>query len=138
MPLIAGFAEAARLGRLELDETAALVSDLKEYMIMRLSEEVPETIIIGDGGSPFLLSLSVPGYKSEVMMSFLDGEGICVSTGAACKKGSRSRVLEAMRLRNDVIDGALRVSFSRDNTQDEAERFVQSLKRAAASILKPL
>ena len=88
--------------------------------------------------SPFILSLSLPGHKSEVLMNFLDGEGVCVSRSAACKKGARSRTLEAMRLKNDVIDGALRVSFSRYNTKEEAEYFVKVLKRATETLLKAL
>jgi len=95
-------------------------------------------VIIGEGDSPFILSLSIPGYKSEVLMTFLDGEGICVSKSAACKKGARSRVLEEMSLKNEVIDGALRVSFSRYSTMDEAEFFVQALKQASLTLLKSL
>ena len=69
-------------------------------------------------------------------MSYLDAEGIYVSKGAACKKGARSRVLEAMRLKNDVIDGAIRLSFSRLNTLEEAEFFVQTLKKASQVLLR--
>ena len=138
LPAVAGFGEAARLGRLELEATATAVQKLREHIVRRLSEELPETVIIGEGGSPFLLSLSLPGHKSEVLMSYLDSEGICVSKSAACKKGARSRVLEAMRLKNDVIDGALRVSFSRFNTQREADYFVQTLKKASKMLLKKL
>jgi cysteine desulfurase len=92
----------------------------------------------GYGYSPFILSISLPGHKSEVLMSYLDGEGICVSRSAACKKGARSRTLEAMRLKNDVIDGALRVSFSMYNTKEEAEYFVRVLKRASETLYKAL
>jgi len=138
LPAAVGFGVAARLGRLELDETSAYVRSLRDYIIKRVSEEIHEAVFIGDGGSPFILSLSLPGFKSEVLMSFLEGEGICVSKSAACKKGARSRVLEAMRLKNEVIDGALRLSFSRYNNQDEAEYFVQTLKRASETLLRPL
>jgi len=138
LPAIAGFGEAARLGHIELEETAMAVRELRDFTVRRLSGELPETVIIGDGDSPFLLNLSLPGHKSEVLMSYLEGEGICVSKGAACKKGARSRILEAMQLENEVIDGALRLSFSRYNTPDQAEHFVQTLKKAAQTLLKAL
>jgi len=138
IPAAVGFGEAARLGQSELEETAAAVRRLREYTIARLAVEIPEVVTIGDGDSPFLLSISLPGYKSEVLMSFLDGEGICVSKSAACKKGARSRALEAMRLKNDVIDGALRVSFSRYSTKDEVEYFIVTLKRASETLFKTL
>jgi len=138
LPAAAGFGEAARLGRLELDENASAVRKLRDYVSERLLAELPGAVLIGDGDSPFLLSLSLPGYKSEVLMNYLDGEGVCVSKSAACKKGARSRVLEAMRLRNEVIDGALRVSFSRYSTRDEADCLIRALKRASETLLKAL
>ena len=138
MPAIAGFGEAARIGREDLEASATAVRKLRDYITGQLSEELPEAVIISDGGSPYLLSISLPGYKSEVLMSYLEGEGICVSKSAACKKGARSRVLEAMRLKKEIIDGALRISFSKYNTYDEAEYFVQTLKKATQKIYKTL
>ena len=136
LPAIAGFGEAVRLGISELTETADSVRGIREHVIQRLREELSEAVVIGDGDSPYILSVSLPGYKSEVLMSFLEAEGICVSKSAACKKGARSKVLESMRLKNDVIDGALRVSFSRYNTLSEADYFVEALKKAASQIIK--
>jgi len=138
LPAAVGFGEAVLLGRLELDDTASAVGSLREYVSSLLRAEIPEVVFIGEGGSPFILCISLPGYKSEVLMSFLDGEGICVSRSAACKKGARSRTLEAMKLKNDVIDGSLRVSFSRYSTREEAEYFVKVLKKASESVLKVL
>ena len=138
LPAIAGFGESARLGNLERDESAAKVRKLRENAVTLLAEALPEAVVIGAGDSPYLLNLSLPGYLSEVITSYLSGEGICVSKGAACKKGARSRVLEAMRLKNDVIDGALRVSFSRYSTMEEVEYFVRTLKKASETLLKPL
>ena len=138
LPAAVGFGEAARLGRLELEETSASVRELRKYIITQLAVQLPEAVIIGNGDSPFLLSISLPGHKSEVLMSSLDAKGICVSKSAACKKGARSRVLEAMRLKNEVIDGALRVSFSRYSTIDEADYFVTAPKQTSETLLKPL
>ena len=136
LPAVAGFGEAARLGMLELEDAASAVRSLREYVSELLGDELPEIVFIGEGDSPFLLCISLPGYKSEVLMNYLDGEGIYVSRSAACKKGARSRTLEAMRLSNDVIDGALRVSFSRYSTREEAECFVRTLKKASETLLK--
>ena len=138
LPAIAGFGEAARLAHSELKDTAVAVRALRDYISRRVAGEIPGAVIIGTGDSPFLLSLSLPGHKSEVLMNFLEGEGICVSKSSACKKGMRSRVLEAMRLKNEVIDGTLRVSFSKYNTPDEAEYFFLALKRASECLLKAL
>ena len=135
LPAIAGFGVAARLGWQKLGETAAYVRQLRDHTVGRLKARLPGVVIIGEGDSPHLLSFSLPGYKSEVLMNCLENEGICVSKGSACKKGLRSRVLEAMRLSDDVIDGALRVSFSHYNTSDEADIFVETLAGALASLV---
>ena len=138
LPAAVGFGEAARLGRLEFEDTASAVRGLREYVSELLRAQLPEVVFIGEGDSPFLLCISLPGFKSEVLMTYLDSRGICVSKGSACKKGARSRALEAMGLGNDVIDGALRLSFSRYNTREEGEYFVRVLKEASKSLLKVL
>ncbi|MCL2628387.1 MAG: cysteine desulfurase [Oscillospiraceae bacterium] len=136
LPPAIGFGEAVRLGAAELDATAATVHSIRKYMITSLIEHIPYVEIIGEGGSPYILCISLPGFKSEVLMNYLDAEGICVSKGAACKKGARSPTLEAMKLKNDIIDGALRVSFSRLSTKEEAEFFVKVLKRASETLIR--
>ena len=136
LPAIVGFGKATGYVRGKMEETNAAVRKIYDFITQRVKADLPGAVIISDGKLPYILSLSLPGYKSEVLMNFLEGEGICVSKGAACKKGARSRVLEAMRLKNEIIDGTLRVSFSGFNTQEEAEYFVQALKKAASSLIK--
>ena len=94
-----------------------------------------ETVFIGDGAS-HILSISLPGYKSEVLMNFLDRDGICISKSSACKKGARSHVLEAMGLSPRVIDGAVRISFSRFSTKEEVDFFVEKLAEAVKRLIK--
>ena len=63
-------------------------------------------------------------------MNFLEAREIYVSKSSACKKGARSHVLEAIGLKNDVIDGAIRLGFSRFTTMDEINSFCTALKQA--------
>ena len=138
LPAIVGFGEASRLAFIEQEETTHKVKKLREYIVNKLQKDIPQALLISEGGSPFLLSISLPGHKSEVLMSFLEAEGICVSKSSACKKGARSRVLEAMKLENDIIDGALRISFSKYSTVTEADCFIRTLTKASETILKAL
>ena len=89
-------------------------------------------VVIG-GGADHILSVSIPGFRSEVLLNYLDSKGICVSKGSACKRGARSHVLAAMGIDPKVIDGALRISFSRYNTLEEihytAEAFIEASKK---------
>ncbi|MCL1835468.1 MAG: cysteine desulfurase [Oscillospiraceae bacterium] len=130
LPAIAGFGEAARLAHIELEEASRAVRYLREYAAGLLAAAIPRAIIIGEGDSPYILSFSLPGARSEVLMNYLDGEGVCVASGAACGKGARSHVLKAMKLKDSVIAGALRVSFSRYSTKTEAEYLVDKLRTA--------
>jgi len=139
LPAAVGFSEAVSLGMLERDNNFAAVNSLREYVSRLLEYEVPEAVLLVGGNnicSPYILPISLPGYKSEVLMNFLDGESVFVSRSAACKKGARSRTLEAMDFTDEVIDGALRISFSRYNTKEEIEYFIQVLKNATAKLIR--
>ncbi len=130
MPAIAGFAAAVEAGLPRVKENAAHMAALKERLLALLTEELPEAVRIGAGDAPHIVSLSLPGYRSEVLMNALDAAGVCVSKGSACKKGRRSHVLEAMGLDNAVMDGSFRVSFCGENTTEEVREFVRVLKAA--------
>ena len=88
-------------------------------MVRRLGAAMPEHVTFLRGGAPHIQSLSLPGYRSEVLMNFLEARDIYTSKSSACKKGGRSHVLEALGLPAKVIDGALRISFSRYTTEAE-------------------
>ncbi len=138
LPAIAGFGEAARLGKTEMPKTVEKMRELRAYLKDAISREIPETVFIGTGDAPHILSISLPKYKSEVLMNYLDREGICVSKSSACKKGKRSHVLEAMGLAPQIIDGAIRISLSKFSTIEECEYFVEHLKAASEKVLKVL
>lgn len=133
MPQIAAFGVAAELAQKSFDAFSAHMAELKKYTAEKLCSLVPEAVIIG-GGAPHILSVSLPGWRSEVLMNFLEAEGIFVSRSSACKKGARSHVLEAIGLPAPVIDGALRVSFSRYSTFDDADALCTALQSAAKKL----
>ena len=134
LPAIAGFAAAAEVGFKQLNENIRRMDNLKQKLRELLAENLPECVIVGAGTAPHILNISMPGYKSEVIMNFLDAQGICVSKGSACKRGKRSHVLEAMGVANEVIDGSLRVSLSAENTEEEMKTFVEALADARVEL----
>jgi cysteine desulfurase len=135
VPAIASFGAAAEKGKLCLEKTVAHASKINRYIRDQISERLPEAVFIG-GGIDSILSFSIPGTKSEVIMNSLDLDGICVSNGSACMRGRKSHVLKSMGLPSDVIDGALRLSFSAENTLEEADYFVDRLCIAAGRFKK--
>ena len=129
MPQIAAFGKAAEIAFSGMKDNCDTMASLRALAMSTICADIPEAQIIG-GGAPHILSISLPGWRSEVLMNFLEAEGIYVSRSSACKKGGRSHVLEAMRLPAQVIDGAIRVSFSRYNTEDDVLALCSALKRA--------
>ena len=134
MPAILGFAAAAKAGKELLPASLDNMKTLREYTKKLLQAALPGCVFIGEGGAPHILSISLPGWRSEVLMNYLDAAGICVSKSSACKKGARSHVLEAMKLPANIIDGAVRISFSRYSTGAEAEYFVRTLSEAVSRL----
>ena len=129
LPLIAAFGAAAEAAQREFPAYAARIAALRAHAVERLTAENEDLLVLG-GGAPQILSLSLPGWRSEVLMNCLEAEEIYVSKSSACKKGGRSYVLEAMDLPAAVIDGALRVSFSRFTTAEETDAFCDALTAA--------
>ena len=133
MPQIAAFGTAVEIAHARFAETQKQLSELRAYTAERLTSLIPQLVLIG-GGAPDILSVSLPGWRSEVLLNFLEADGIFVSRSSACKKGARSHVLEAIGLPAKVIDGALRISFSRYNTTDDADALCASLLRASQTL----
>ena len=133
VPYICAFGEAARIGFARAAEYQEHMRALREHAIDRLRAENPGLVVIG-GGAPHILSVSLPGYKSEVLMNFLEAREIYVSRSSACKRGARSHVLEAMGLAPEVIDGAIRVGLSRYTTREEMDEFCSALRAARETL----
>ena len=133
MPAICAFGEAPRLGRALMAESTERMAGLRQRAVSRLLAENPGLVVIG-GGAPHILCVSLPGYRSEVLMSVLESRGISVSKSSACKKGGRSHVLEAMGLPAPVIDGALRLGLSRYTTAEELDAFCLCLREARETL----
>lgn len=133
LPQIAAFGAAAEVGAKEAKDAQARMAALRQRCIDAVLAEAPEAVVIG-GGAPHILCLSLPGYRSEVLMNYLEAKGIYVSKGSACKRGKRSHVLEAMGIPAKIIDGAIRVSLSRFTTEEEIDAFAAGLLEAKARL----
>ena len=126
-PAIFGFAAACGVGAATLKADIDREKGLLSYAIEKIS--CMEGIRInGAHEAPHILSLSVPGVPTQNTLNLLQEDGICISAGSACAKGHRSHVLSAMNLPPEVIDGAFRVSISRETTKEEIDQLLKSLE----------
>lgn len=137
-PLIAGFAAACALGKADFERDIAHMRALRDYTRDCLARELPAVRPVGRGDAPHILALTLPGYKSEVLVRVLGDLGVCVSAGSACHRGKASHVFAAMRLTPAEREGAFRVSFSPDSTKGEADILIRALRQAAGMIVPSL
>ena len=135
LPAIAAFGEAARLALPAVEANFEHVAGLRDYAISLL-QSFGVQIISTAGASPYILSISLPGFRAETLMNALEQDDICVARSSACKKGARSHVLEAMGLHPEVIDGALRLSFSHETTSGELVVFAESLEKISKTLFR--
>ena len=129
VPQIAAFGAAAELASQHLTENMEHMAALKARTLDTLRGTIPELKWI-ETASPHILSVSLPGWRSEVLMNFLEAQEIYVSRSSACKKGARSHVLESIGLDPRTIDGALRIGFCRYNTDADVDALCAALKQA--------
>ena len=129
MSQIAAFGAACAVAKAGFKENTEGMATLRSLAIEELQREIPELVVIG-GGAPHILSISLPGWRSEVLMNFLEEREIYVSKSSACKKGGRSHVLEAVGLEPKVIDGAIRIGLSRFTTEEDIYALRDGLRDA--------
>lgn len=134
LPNIAAFGTACRVREASFAEDCAHVEALKAALLDGLRERLPWALVNGAGGVPHVVSLSLPGCKSEVVLRVLEGDEVYVSAGSACSKGKESHVLRAMGLDKERIDGAIRVSFAPFNTREDVDALLAGLEKAAAML----
>ena len=135
LPLIAAMGAAISADR-GMNEKYEIVKVLNEYCRTQLSG-IDGVVINSDKGClPYILNISIPGIRSETMLHFLEEDGIYVSSGSACAKGQKSHVLTAMGLDDNYIDSALRVSFSEENSMEDADIFINTLKRGLSALAR--
>ena len=126
-PAIFGFAAACGVGAATLKADIEREKALLAYAIEEIGK-LEGIVVNGAHEAPHILSLSVPGVPTQNTLNLLQEDGICISAGSACAKGHRSHVLSAMNLAPEVIDGAFRVSISRETTKEEIDILLRSLQ----------
>ncbi|MCL2862051.1 MAG: cysteine desulfurase [Firmicutes bacterium] len=103
------------------------IAEMSQYISNTLCQNIAEIKINSPKGSD-ILSISFHGKKSEIIQRLLFEKGILIGTGSACASRLKyNRVLEAMGVCKQCIEGSIRVSIGAFNTLDEAKQFVAVL-----------
>ena len=140
-PGIAGLAKAVELAMENMDASHEKVMEVKRTLAEGILRDIPKTHINGpsiEEASPYVLNVSFNGLRSEVLLHALEEKEIYVSAGSACssKKKGGSHVLRSLGLSEERIEGAIRFSFCRYNTVEEAAACLEILKEKTAFLRK--
>ena len=137
--LIFGFMKAIEIAYNNYEKEVKYIYELKKYFIEQLKENIDKIRINSflelEKSTPTILNVSFGGVKGEVLTSFLGMYEIYVSTGSACSsRRGNSRIIESLGVPNEQVEGAIRFSFSIDNTVEEVDIVIQKLIECVAQI----
>ena len=137
-PAIVGFGKAIEVLSQNYIVDSRKLRTLRDYFINRVLEDIPNVTVNNrhTQSLPGLASLSFGQIKGEALTLLLDMNGIAVSNGSACSTGSvePSHVLKALGVDEEVAQGTVRFSFSVENTKEEADYVVETLKKCVAKL----
>ncbi len=131
VPGIAGMAKAVEEMQVDFDDKINYLYDIKERFIRGVSgiDGIKINGLTGRDSAPHVVSVSVQGIRSEVLLHALEDKGIYVSAGSACSsnKPMPSATLKAIGVERQYLDSTLRFSFSVFTTVEEIDYTIQSM-----------
>jgi cysteine desulfurase len=132
IPGIVGLGKALELGMSEMEESVAKMSAIRDRLIDGTLKAVPRSYLNGPRDEKRLCNnahFRFDFIEGEGMILHLDMRGFAASTGSACSTKSLepSHVLRSLGLKHEQCHGSLRLSLSKFNTMDEAERFITTI-----------
>ena len=133
VPGIVGLGTAVKRAEKTMEARAERETELRNYLIKRVMEEIPFTKLNGhpEKRLPNNANFSFRFIEGESLLILLDMAGICGSSGSACTSGSLdpSHVLLAIGLPHEIAHGSLRLTLSEETTREELDYVVEELKK---------
>jgi cysteine desulfurase len=137
VPGIVGLGEACRLRQLEMDLDEKAIAIKRDRLQKLLQDLIPDLTVNGDVRSRLAgnLHISIPGIPNSAIIARIRHQ-LAISTGSACSSGveTPSHVLQALRLPNDLIEGALRIGIGKFTTDEEIDRSAKILATAFSQV----
>ena len=131
IPAIMGMTAAFEEAAANIDSNSVKLAKMRDRLIEGLSE-IPHSVLNGDRNSrlPSNVHFCFEGIEGESLLLLLDDKGICASSGSACTSGSLdpSHVLLAIGRPHEIAHGSLRLTLSEENTDEEVEYIIKSVK----------
>jgi len=123
-----GIVATTKALRMALEEKS-VTGELRSQLWKELATKPEIRIFSPEDGASHVLCFAIKGVRGEVVVHAFENHGIYISTTSACssKKADSSSTLYAMDVPTEWATGAVRVSFSNDNTKEEVEQFIDVL-----------
>lgn len=138
VPGIVGMGKAAEIARDNMRRNEFYVRNLRDRLISRVMNEISDVKLNGHEiyRLPNNANFTIRGCEGESLLILLNMDGICASSGSACTTGSStpSHVLKAIGLTDEEAHCTVRFSLSFENTEEEIDYTVESLKRAVKTL----
>ena len=132
VPGAAALGEAAMEIYENFDEKIAHMYALKKHFIEEVTKIEGVTINgkTGEDSAPQIVSVTIQGVRSEVMLHSLEEKEIYVSAGSACSsnKPAPSKTLQGIGLKKADLEGTIRFSFCVNTTEAEIDYAIEQLK----------
>lgn len=133
VPGIVGMGKAVEIALAQMEETKRKETELRDYLIKRVLEEIPYTRLNGHPTKRLSnnANFAFQFIEGESLLIMLDMAGICGSSGSACTSGSLdpSHVLLAIGLPHEIAHGSLRLTLSEESTKEDIDYTVDSVKK---------
>jgi cysteine desulfurase len=120
--MIVGLAKALEIAHQRMTESAEHARRLHRLFVDKLRQAAsPIRINSPTSGSPYVVNVSFPGCRADLLLIKLDLAGVACSTGSACSSGSLlpSPVLQAMGVSDEYLRSAMRFSFSATTSEED-------------------
>lgn len=137
---IVGFGKAAELACSQLDEHAEKLSKIRDEIIEKVLDTIPESYLNGDRDQrlPNVINFRFKAIEGESLILLLDAKGYQTSTGSACssKTLEASPVLTALGLDPVDVHGSLRISLAPESGEFDIDEFVEAIAQAVERLRK--
>ena len=138
LPAIVGFGKAAELAKENFDAHVKHCSELRDYLVEKITTEIPDTRVNGtmEHRHPGNANITFDYIEGESILLLLDMHGIAISTGSACSSKSLkpSHVLDAIKIPVELIHGSVRFTVGDFTTKEDIDYVVDCMKQVVTTL----
>lgn len=138
VPGIVGFGKAVEIASEGFYLAQKEVAVLRDRLMNGILERIPHSVLNGHPAMrlPGNVNVSFKNAEGELIMTYLDHEGIACSTGSACNSATRgpSHVLLSIGLPHHLITGSLRLTLGKHTTAEDIDYVLGKLEEVVKRV----